>query len=104
MNGLFRVRRSLFAAVAASMIASSAFAQTPTPAPAAAPAAPPAAAPAPQAEAPKWPDFGAVTKDMVPMPGLFTVYRYKAEDQSKDHTKLLCQIPRTLLKQDLLLA
>ncbi len=78
----------------------------PVPAPAApvatAPAAPaPAAAPA---EAPKWPDFNLVTKDMVAQQGLFTLYRYNPADNSKDQTKLLCQIPRALLKQDLLLA
>jgi len=100
MNGLLRARRSLYAAVAASLLASTALpalAQTPAtaPQPAAAPATP---------EPPKWPDFNTVVKDMTPMPGLFTIYRYKAEDNSKDPTRLLCQIPKSLLKQDLLLA
>src|SRR3954469_130036 len=103
MNRLLCVRRALFASVAASVFAVSfaALGQNApvAPAPAAAPVAP--AAPA---EAPKWPDFNTVTKDMTPMPGLFTIYRYKAEDNSKDQTKLLCQIPRSLMKQDLLLA
>src|SRR5690349_19259135 len=103
MNGPLCVRRSLFAAVAASVLTASlsAFAQV-SPPPAAAPA--PATAPQAQPEPPKWPDFNVVVKDMTPMPGLFTIYRYKAEDNSKDATKLLCQIPRALLKQDLLLA
>src|SRR5438105_11843308 len=96
MNRLLRARRSLFAAIAASLIASAALpalAQTP----------PAATAPAATPEPPKWPDFNTVVKDMTPMPGLFTIYRYKAEDNSKDPTRLLCQIPRSLLKQALLL-
>lgn len=101
MNRVQCVRRALFASVAASVFAMplSAWAQNAPVAPT--PASAPAAAPA---EAPKWPDFNAVTKDMTPMPGLFTIYRYKAEDNSKDQTRLLCQIPRALMKQDLLLA
>jgi hypothetical protein len=51
----------------------------------------------------KWPDFATVTKDMQVMPGLVTLYHYKSDDPTKDHTRLLCQVPRSLLKQDLLL-
>ena len=106
MTRLDRVRRSLLAAAVAGAVLAAplaSFAQTqpmPTP-PASAPAAgQPGAAP----EAPKWPDFNTVVKDMTPSQGLFTLYRYKAEDNSKDQTRLLCQIPRSLMKQDLLLA
>src|SRR5437773_2674476 len=102
MNGLLGVRRSLLATVAGCIFAGSmAVAQT-QPAGPAQPGAPAAGQPAP--EPPKWPDFNTVVKDMTPMPGLFTIYRYKAEDNSKDQTRLLCQIPRSLMKQDLLLA
>ncbi|MGE5611403.1 MAG: zinc-dependent metalloprotease, partial [Bacillota bacterium] len=52
----------------------------------------------------KWPDFAMVTKDMQVAQGLVTLYYNRAGDPTKDHTRLLCQIPRTLLKQDLLLA
>jgi hypothetical protein len=112
MNGSNRVRRPLLAAVAASVLAAAfpAFAQqVPAPsvpaivAPALSAAAAAAGAPA-QPEPPKWPDFNTVVKDMAPMPGLFTLYRYKAEDNSKDQTKVLAQIPKSLMKQDLLLA
>lgn len=51
----------------------------------------------------KWPEFATVTKDMQTFPGLVTLYRYKSDDATKDHTRLLCQVPRSLLKQDLLL-
>jgi hypothetical protein len=94
MNGLFLMKRSLLAAAVGCVFATSMplLGQTP-PAPTAHPA-----------EAGKWPDFNTVIKDMTPMPGLMTLYRYKADDNSKDHTKIFCQIPKGLLKQDLLLA
>jgi len=76
------------------------------------PPAPGAPAPGPGA-APefKWPDFQGVIKDMdaIPSPGpgsgpgIVTLYRYKADDPTKDQTKLLCEVPKSLLKQDLLL-
>lgn len=50
------------------------------------------------------PDFASVVKDMQPLPGLFTLYRYKAEDASKDQSKLIAVIPKSLLRQDLLMA
>ena len=49
-------------------------------------------------------DFNQVIKDMVKLEGLMTLYRYKPDDPTKDQTKLLAQIPKKLLKQDLLLA
>jgi hypothetical protein len=105
MTRLDRVRRSLLAAAVAGTLLTAplgAFAQTqPMPAPPAGAAGQP---PTSQPEPPKWPDFNTVIKDMSPSQGLFTLYRYKAEDNSKDQTKLLCQIPRALMKQDLLLA
>src|SRR3954464_15999243 len=93
MNAVMRMKRSLLAAAVGCVLATSTplFAQTQP-----APTAP--------AEAPKWPDFNAVVKEMIPMPGLMTLYRYKPDDASKDHTKIFCQIPKGLLKQDLLLA
>lgn len=51
-----------------------------------------------------FPDFNAVIKDMQPIPGLMTLYRYKPDDATKDQSKLLCVIPKALLKQDMLLA
>lgn len=62
------------------------------------------AVPAAPAERPAFPDLASVTKDMQAVPGLITLYRYRADDPSKDHTRLLAQIPRQLLRQDLLLA
>jgi hypothetical protein len=38
------------------------------------------------------------------IPGLITLYRFRSDDPTKDHTRLLAQIPRSLLRQDLLLA
>src|SRR5688572_23040543 len=107
MTRIDRVRRSLIAAAVtgALLAVPGAYAQNPpAPAPAPAPATPPAGAPGQPGqppEAPKWPDFNQTIKDMVPTTGLFTLYRYKAEDNSKDPTRLLCQIPRALMKQDL---
>lgn len=96
MNRLSRIKLAVIASAAGCLLTSTlpALADT-TP-----------AAPAPQhpAEPPKWPDFNTVVKDMTPMPGLMTLYRYKADDASKDQTKIFCQIPRSLMKQDLLLA
>lgn len=51
----------------------------------------------------EFPSFDEVTKDMVATTGLMTFYRYKESDLTKDQTKLLCVIPKGLLKQDLLL-
>ncbi|HEX8322339.1 MAG TPA: zinc-dependent metalloprotease [Tepidisphaeraceae bacterium] len=50
------------------------------------------------------PPFEDVTRDMDVQPGLMTFYRYKAADVTKDQTRLLCAVPRSLLKQDLLFA
>ena len=52
----------------------------------------------------KFQDFDQVVKDMVKMEGLMTLYRYKPDDATKDQTRLLAQIPKKLLGQDLLLA
>ena len=52
----------------------------------------------------QFPDFNATIKDMKPLPGLMTLYRYDPDDATKDQTRLLCQIPKSLLNQDLLLA
>src|SRR5438445_2556536 len=62
----------------------------------------PAAPPAPGEF--HFPEFATVVKDMQSTSGMFTIYRYKSDDPTKDQTKLYCQIPRALLKQDLLLA
>src|SRR3954465_13503825 len=51
----------------------------------------------------RFPEFATVVKDMQASAGLFTIYRYKTDDPTKDQTKLYCMIPRSLLKQDLLL-
>jgi hypothetical protein len=64
----------------------------------------PAGAPATRPEPPKWPDFKEVTKDMTATSGMFTLYRHNPEDPSKDQSRLLCQIPRGLMKADLLFA
>lgn len=50
------------------------------------------------------PDFASVIKDMQPLPGLFTLYRYRPDDTSKDQSKLIAVIPKALLRQDLLMA
>jgi hypothetical protein len=63
-----------------------------------------APSPAARPEPPKWPDFKEVTKDMTPTSGMFTLYRYSPDDPSKDQSRLLCQIPRGLMKADLLFA
>ena len=51
----------------------------------------------------KFQDFDQVVKDMVKMEGLMTLYRHKPDDATKDQTRLLAQIPKKLLGQDLLL-
>jgi hypothetical protein len=96
MNGLSHIRLALLAGAAGCLLTSAL--------PVMAQAAPAAPAPQHPAEPPKWPDFNTVVKDMTPMPGLMTLYRYKSDDASKDQTKIYCQIPRALMKQDLLLA
>ena len=50
--------------------------------------------------------FADLTKDMQELPGLMTFYKYKDGDANPAHdqTKLLCVVPRSLLKQDLLFA
>ena len=85
----------LSAAILAGVAGIPAFAQAP---------ASPAPAPAPAIPEFKWPDFATVTKDMTSVSGLFTLYRHNPTDATKDHTRLLAVIPRSLLKQDLLLA
>lgn len=55
-------------------------------------------------KAERWPDFKEVTKDMEEVTGLFTLYRYPADDKTKDNEKLLCRIPRNLLDEDVLFA
>ena len=50
------------------------------------------------------PSFDEATKDMEAVPGLMTFYRYKSADMTKDQTRLLCVVPKSLLKQDLLFA
>jgi hypothetical protein len=50
------------------------------------------------------PKFDEVVKDMQAVPGLMTLYRNDPTDASKDHTRLLALVPRSLLKQDLLMA
>jgi len=51
-----------------------------------------------------YPAFADVTKDMEPVEGLMTFLRYKPSDATKDPTRLLCIVPRSLLHQDLLFA
>ena len=48
--------------------------------------------------------FPDLIKDMQEVPGLMTFYKYKDSDVVHDQTRLLCVVPRTLLKQDLLFA
>jgi hypothetical protein len=57
----------------------------------------------PQA-APAFPDFATVVKGLQPLPGLLTLYQSNPADPTHDSTKLLAQIPRGLMNQDLLLA
>jgi hypothetical protein len=52
----------------------------------------------------KFQDFNEVVKDMLKLEGLMTLYRYNPDDATKDQTRLLAQIPKKLLGQDLLLA
>ena len=104
-----RIARAVLAVLTSGAFAGAALAQSaptpPVPVPGAAPVQAVASVAATQvAEAPKWPPFEAITKDMQATPGLFTIYRYNPSDNSKDATRLLVQIPRALMKQDLLLA
>jgi hypothetical protein len=93
LPGVSRFKRSLAALLAGSALAMSAFAQQPAPQTQPQPGQP---QPQAQPEPPKWPDFAQVTKDMQAQQGLFTVYRYNPQDNSKDQTRLLAQIPRAL--------
>lgn len=52
----------------------------------------------------QFPEFNSVIKDMTAQAGLFTLYRHKADDPTKDQTRLLAVIPKKLLGQDILLA
>ena len=67
--------------------------------------APPAGPPAPgQGGTPGGlEDFNTATKGMEALPGLVTLYQPNAGDPNRDPNKLLAQIPRPLLNQDLLL-
>ncbi|MGC4031283.1 MAG: zinc-dependent metalloprotease [Tepidisphaeraceae bacterium] len=79
------IRRPAAVALAALAVSLPAFAQTkPTPG--------------------SLPAFDEVTKDMEAVPGLMTFYRYKSNDVTKDQTRILCAVPKSLLKQDLLFA
>ncbi len=55
-------------------------------------------------EKPTFPDFTKTVDGLTEIPGLMTLYRSNPDDQSKDHTQLLCRIPERLLNQDLLFA
>lgn len=69
------------------------------------PPAAPAVKEAAKSEKPKrFPDFKDVTKDLKELPGLFTLYRADPDDENQDPQKLLCQIPKGLLNEDLLFA
>lgn len=48
--------------------------------------------------------FEDVTKGMQAVPGMMTFYRNGGEDPSKDHTRLLAAVPRSLLNADLMMA
>ena len=48
--------------------------------------------------------FDEVTKGMQSVGGLITFYRNSPDDESKDHTRLLAAIPKSLLNQDLMLS
>ncbi len=63
----------------------------------------PAGQPAPPADAPHN-KFEDATKGMQVTTGLFTFYRNAGDDETKDHTRLLAVIPRSLLNQDLMLS
>jgi hypothetical protein len=52
----------------------------------------------------RFPEFQEVIKDMQPLEGLFTLYRYDPSDKERDPEKLLCKIPKNLLNEDLLFA
>lgn len=75
------------------------YSQNAPPAPVQAPPQQPQAGP----PAPAYPDFNAVTKGMQPSPGLITLYQSAPNDPQRDSAKLLAQIPRGLMNQDLLL-
>lgn len=49
-------------------------------------------------------DLGELTKDMKPMEGLFTLYRFDPQDKSRDPERLLAKIPGNLINEDLLFA
>src|SRR6185312_8737323 len=61
-------------------------------------------APAQGPQPPAFPDFNSVVKGMQPLPGLVTFYEPNPADPQRDSAKLLAQIPRGLMNQDLLLA
>jgi hypothetical protein len=82
------------AALALCAAASMAYSQT------APQAGPPAPAPG---QPPALPDFNTVTKGLVAQPGLITLYESNPADPNRDSTKLLAQVPRGLMNQDLLL-
>ncbi|HEY0009011.1 MAG TPA: DUF5117 domain-containing protein, partial [Tepidisphaeraceae bacterium] len=65
---------------------------------------PPATGPQRPKQPGEFPPFDEVTKDMDSTPGLMTLYRHKPADATKDQTRLLAVVPKSLLKQDLLLA
>ena len=65
---------------------------------------PPVPQPPLPGDPPAFPDFNAVVKDMQATDGLLKLYRYKPDDATKDHTRLLAVIPKAQLGQDLLLA
>ncbi|RMF75339.1 MAG: DUF5117 domain-containing protein, partial [Planctomycetota bacterium] len=52
----------------------------------------------------RFPKLEDVIKDMEPIDGLFTLYRYPKDDTKHDPEKLLCRIPAGMLDQDLLFA
>ncbi|MEM6394407.1 MAG: zinc-dependent metalloprotease [Planctomycetota bacterium] len=53
---------------------------------------------------PPFPKFEEVVEGMTKTEGMLTFYQHDPEDKAKDHTTLLCQIPASLLDQDILLA
>jgi hypothetical protein len=105
-----RTRAGLVVAAALSLaVAAPAVAQAPSPSPS--PSASPEVVIDPRAllerasrDEGKFQEFDHVVKDMVKLEGLMTLYRHKADDNTKDQSKLLAQIPKKLLGQDLLLA
>ena len=63
-----------------------------------------AAAKGEEKEAQRFPKLEEVIKDMEPIEGLFTLYRYPEGDTKHDPETLLCKIPASMLDQDLLFA